>query len=110
MIYEMKCEACGQIDERYIRLAVYEKEIGRQKREACDGRMVQVITPARLQGLTAGPGVQAQNNDGCCDDFTRTAVERNLGHKLGGAMFVPGCVGPASSSTRRPSAQVVTRS
>ena len=97
MIYELKCESCGKHDERYIRLVSYDKEIHKQKCEACDGHMIQVIRPAQLAGLDSGPcGFMSARTeqDGCADSFIRSEVEANLGHKIGGGMFVPGLARP----------------
>ena len=92
MIYEMKCETCGKHADVYIRLAAYSKEINRQTCE-CGGHMIQVITPPTLKGMDSGPAGFMRGrieNDGCVDEFTRRRVERNLGHKLNGGVFVPG--------------------
>jgi hypothetical protein len=96
MIYEFICtnEKCRKREERYVRLANYDQEVHKQKCD-CGNRMEKVFVPfaGTLTGLDSGPqGFMRgrESNDGCCDDFTRRRVERNLGHKLNGAMFVPG--------------------
>ena len=96
-LYTFRCNTCHASDDRFLSLAEWEGTHDKQQC-ACGALMRQVIGVPVLAGLDSGPTgfMRGRNdgNDGCCDNFTRRRVERNLGHKLGGGMFVGGLCRP----------------
>ena len=99
MIYEYQCDACGQQDDRYIRLVDYERERGRQKC-ACGATMRRLVGVPKLVGLDSGPDGFMRGrveNDGIADDFARRRLKRaaaRAGTSIEGKMFVPGLCRP----------------
>lgn len=92
-IHEFSCVKCGKHDDRYIRLADYDKEIGKQKCD-CGAHMNKVFTPVRLAGLDKGQFLAGRvENDGCSDNAMRARLKRNR-RKAGvpetGGFFVGG--------------------
>ena len=95
-IYSFQCNACQQADDRFIRLADYDREVPRQKCSSCGGKMRKLVTVPVLAGLDSGPTGFMRGrveNDGIPDKFSRERIRRNAakaGTSIEGKTWVPG--------------------
>jgi hypothetical protein len=94
MIYDFQCPKCNKRDERYVRLANYDREIANQHCD-CGARMKKVFAfNGTLAGLDKGGFLTGRvENDGCADAGMRARLRRNakrMGENISGGFFVPG--------------------